>query len=157
MSVFTQERLTALNAAYARCIDNNQLEQWPDFFLEQCLYLITTADNHAAGMQAGIVYADSRAMLADRVLAMRDANVYEEQRYRHIIGAPLVLEENGNTAKVESPYIVVRTMRGGSMQVFATGRYIDRIVQTADGTLKFAERLAVNDSNDIDTLLVIPL
>jgi 3-phenylpropionate/cinnamic acid dioxygenase small subunit len=149
--------LTALNAAYARCIDNNQLEQWPDFFLEQCLYLITTADNHAAGMQAGIVYADSRAMLADRVLAMRDANVYEEQRYRHIIGAPLVLEENGNTAKVESPYIVVRTMRGGSMQVFATGRYIDRIVQTADGTLKFAERLAVNDSNDIDTLLVIPL
>jgi 3-phenylpropionate/cinnamic acid dioxygenase small subunit len=157
MSVFTQERLTALNAAYARCIDNNQLEQWPDFFLEQCLYLITTADNHAAGMQAGIVYADSRAMLADRVLAMRDANVYEEQRYRHIIGAPLVLEENGNTAKVESPYIVVRTMRGGSMQVFATGRYIDRIVQTADDTLKFAERLAVNDSNDIDTLLVIPL
>jgi 3-phenylpropionate/cinnamic acid dioxygenase small subunit len=157
MSVFTQERLTALNAAYARCIDNNQLEQWPDFFLEQCLYLITTADNHAAGMQAGIVYADTRAMLADRVLAMRDANVYEEQRYRHIIGAPLVLEDNGDTAKAESPYIVVRTMRDGSMQVFATGRYIDRIVKTADGTLKFAERLAVNDSNDIDTLLVIPL
>ncbi|MEN3296692.1 MAG: anthranilate 1,2-dioxygenase small subunit [Burkholderiales bacterium] len=157
MSVFTQERLTALNAAYARCIDNNLLEQWPDFFLEQCLYLITTADNHAAGMQAGIVYADTRAMLADRVLAMRDANVYEEQRYRHIIGAPLVLEDNGDTAKAESPYIVVRTMRDGSMQVFATGRYIDRIVKTADGTLKFAERLAVNDSNDIDTLLVIPL
>jgi 3-phenylpropionate/cinnamic acid dioxygenase small subunit len=157
MSVFTQERLTALNAAYARCIDNDQLEQWPEFFLERCLYLITTADNHAAGMQAGIVYADTRAMLADRVLAMRDANVYEEQRYRHIIGAPLVLEENGDTAKVESPYIVVRTMRDGSMQVFATGRYIDRIVNTADGALKFAERLAVNDSNDIDTLLVIPL
>lgn len=157
MSAFTQERLTALNAAYARCIDNDQLEQWPDFFVEKCLYLITTADNHAAGMQAGIVYADTRAMLADRVLAMRDANVYEEQRYRHIIGAPLVLEQDGNSAAVESPYIVVRTMRDGSMQVFATGRYLDRVVQTADGALKFAERLAINDSNDIDTLLVIPL
>lgn len=32
MSVFTQERLTALNAAYARCIDNDQLEQLGDFF-----------------------------------------------------------------------------------------------------------------------------
>jgi 3-phenylpropionate/cinnamic acid dioxygenase small subunit len=157
MSVFTQERLSTLNAAYARCIDNDQLEQWPDFFLEQCLYLITTADNHAAGMQAGIVYADSRAMLSDRVLAMRDANVYEEQRYRHIIGAPFILEETGDTATVESPYIVVRTMRDGGMQVFATGRYLDRIVKTPDGTLKFAERLAINDSNDIDTLLVIPI
>jgi 3-phenylpropionate/cinnamic acid dioxygenase small subunit len=157
MSVFTQERLTALNAAYARCIDNDQLEQWPEFFQERCLYLITTADNHAAGMQAGIVYADTRAMLADRVLAMRDANVYEEQRYRHIIGAPLVLEQNGDTAVVESPFIVVRIMRDGGTEVFATGRYIDRIVQLPDATLKFAERLVVCDSNNIDTLLVIPL
>jgi 3-phenylpropionate/cinnamic acid dioxygenase small subunit len=157
MSMFTQERLTALNAAYARCIDNDQLEQWPDFFLEQCLYLITTADNYEAGMQAGVVYADTRAMLQDRVLAMRDANVYEEQRYRHIIGAPLVLEQNGDTATVESPFIVARIMRGGATDVFATGRFIDRIVKTSDGSLKFAERVAVCDSTNIDTLLVIPL
>jgi 3-phenylpropionate/cinnamic acid dioxygenase small subunit len=155
--MFTQERLTALNAAYARCIDNDQLEQWPDFFLEQCLYLITTADNYEAGMQAGVVYADTRAMLQDRVLAMRDANVYEEQRYRHIIGAPLVLEQNGDTATVESPFIVARIMRGGATDVFATGRFIDRIVKTSDGSLKFAERVAVCDSTNIDTLLVIPL
>jgi anthranilate 1,2-dioxygenase small subunit len=41
--------------------------------------------------------------------------------------------------------------------VFATGRYIDRIVQLPDATLKFAERVVVCDSNNIDTLLVIPL
>lgn len=157
MSVFSQERLTALNAAYARGIDNDQLEQWPDFFLERCFYLITTADNHAAGMQAGLVYADTRAMLQDRVLAMRDANVYEEQRYRHVIGAPLVLEQNGDSAVVESPFIVARIMRGGATEMFATGRYIDRIVQLPDATLKFAERVVVCDSGNIDTLLVIPL
>jgi 3-phenylpropionate/cinnamic acid dioxygenase small subunit len=157
MSVFSQERLTALNAAYARCIDNDLLEQWPAFFLERCLYLITTADNHAAGMPAGMVYADTRAMLADRVLAMRDANVYEEQRYRHIIGAPLVLEQRGDRAVVESPFLVVRTMRGGGTEVFATGRYIDQVVQQPDGALAFAERVVVCDSTNIDTLLVIPL
>lgn len=157
MSVFSQERLTGLNAAYARCIDNDLLEQWPAFFLERCLYLITTADNHAAGMQAGMVYADTRAMLADRVLAMRDANVYEEQRYRHIIGAPLVLEQQGDRAVVESPFLVVRTMRGGGTEVFATGRYIDQVVQLPDGALAFAERVVVCDSTNIDTLLVIPL
>jgi 3-phenylpropionate/cinnamic acid dioxygenase small subunit len=157
MSVFSPERLTALNAAYARCIDNDQLEQWPGFFLERCLYLITNAENHAAGMQAGMVYADTRAMLADRVLAMRDANVYEEQRYRHIIGAPLVLEQDGQRAVVESPFLVVRTMRDGGTEVFATGRYIDQVVQLPDGALAFAERVVVCDSTNIDTLLVIPL
>jgi 3-phenylpropionate/cinnamic acid dioxygenase small subunit len=157
MSAFSQERLTALNAAYARCIDNDQLEQWPDFFQERCLYLITNADNHAAGMQAGMVYADTRAMLQDRVLAMRDANVFEEQRYRHIIGAPLVLQQDAERALVESPFLVVRIMRGGATEVFATGRYIDQIVQLPDATLQFAERVVVCDSTNIDTLLVIPL
>jgi 3-phenylpropionate/cinnamic acid dioxygenase small subunit len=157
MSVFSQERLSALNAAYARCIDNDQLERWPDFFLERCLYLITNADNHAAGMQAGMVYADTRAMLQDRVLAMRDANVYEEQRYRHIIGAPLLLEQDGDRAVVETPFLVARIMRGGDTEVFATGRYVDQVVQLPDATLKFAERVVVCDSTNIDTLLVIPL
>ena len=157
MSVFTLERLGQLNATYARCIDNDQLEQWPDFFLEQCLYLITNADNHAAGMEAGMVYADTRAMLQDRVLAMRDANVYEDQRYRHLIGAPLVLEQDGELAVVETPFMVARIMRDGSTEVFATGRYLDRVAQQPDGALKFAERVVVCDSTNIDTLLVIPL
>jgi len=157
MSVFTLERLGQLNATYARCIDNDQLEQWPDFFLEQCLYLITNADNHAAGMEAGMVYADTRAMLQDRVLAMRDANVYEDQRYRHLIGAPLVLEQDGALAVVETPFMVARIMRDGSTEVFATGRYLDRVAQQPDGALKFAERVVVCDSTNIDTLLVIPL
>lgn len=157
MSVFSQERLGALNAAYARCIDNDLLEQWPDFFLEQCLYLITNADNHAAGMQAGMVYADTRAMLQDRVLAMRDANVYEDQRYRHIIGMPLVLEQDDTLAVVETPFLVARIMRDGATEVFATGRYLDRVAQQPDAALKFVERVVVCDSSNIDTLLVIPL
>ncbi|HEV7619805.1 MAG TPA: aromatic-ring-hydroxylating dioxygenase subunit beta [Burkholderiaceae bacterium] len=157
MYEFSQLRLTALNAAYARCIDNDQVEQWPDFFLDKCLYMITTADNYAAGMQAGIVYADTRAMLKDRVFALREANIYEQQRYRHIIGAPLVMEENEYTATVESPFIVVRIMRDGTTDVFATGRYIDRIVHAPETPLKFAERVVVCDSSNIDTLLAIPL
>jgi 3-phenylpropionate/cinnamic acid dioxygenase small subunit len=156
-TVFTQERLGQLNALYARCIDNDRLEQWPDFFTEQCLYLITNADNHAAGMPAGMVYADTRAMLQDRVLAMRDANVYEEQRYRHIVGVPLVLEQDDTLATVETPFLVARIMRGGGTEVFATGRYLDRVVCEEDAALKFAERVVVCDSSNIDTLLVIPL
>ena len=51
-------RLAALNTEYASCIDADRLEEWPGLFLEQCLYRITTADNHRRGYAAGLVYAD---------------------------------------------------------------------------------------------------
>ncbi len=81
-------RLAALNSEYAACIDADRLEDWPGLFVEQCTYKITTADNQRRGYAAGIVYADSRAMLQDRVAALREANIYERQSYRHIVGMP---------------------------------------------------------------------
>jgi anthranilate 1,2-dioxygenase small subunit/terephthalate 1,2-dioxygenase oxygenase component beta subunit len=146
------ERLAALNAEYARCIDDDRLEEWPGFFLERCLYKITSADNLAKGYEAGLIYADSRAMLQDRVSALREANVYERQRYRHIVGLPAARE--GGTA--ETPFLVVRIMRDGKMDLFATGRYLDKLLDE-NGTLRFAERIVVCDSSRFDTLLAIPL
>ncbi|MDX3905188.1 MAG: aromatic-ring-hydroxylating dioxygenase subunit beta [Pigmentiphaga sp.] len=157
MADFSQARLANLNAAYARCIDNDDVEAWPAFFEERCLYVVNTADNHAAGMQAGVIYADTRAMLQDRVSALREANVYERHRYRHIVGLPFVLGVDEDAVRVETPFLVVRIMRDGTTDVFASGRYLDRVVEGADGQLKFAERIAVCDSQNIDTLLAIPL
>ena len=65
MSVLLQ--VAELNAAYAATIDADRLEAWPDFFVESCLYKITSADNRKHGYSAGIVYANSRAMLHDRL------------------------------------------------------------------------------------------
>ena len=53
--------------AYARCIDSGNLEGWPEFFEENCTYKITTADNYAEGLEAGIIFANSKGMLLDRV------------------------------------------------------------------------------------------
>jgi 3-phenylpropionate/cinnamic acid dioxygenase small subunit len=145
------DRLAVLNADYARCIDDDRLEEWPGFFLERCLYKITTADNLAKGYEAGLVYADSRAMLQDRVSALRQANIYERQRYRHIVGLPLVRED-----AVETPFLVARIMRDGRTDLFATGRYLDKVVEE-NGALKFAERVVVCDSSRFDTLVAIPL
>ena len=73
------ERVAQLNAEYARAIDDDRLEQWPGFFTDPCLYKITSADNHRRGLEAGLIYADSRGMLQDRVAALREANIYERQ------------------------------------------------------------------------------
>ena len=146
-------RLAELNAAYAATIDQDRLEAWPDFFTNDCLYKITSAENHKRGYAAGIVYADSRAMLRDRVTALRTANIYERHSYRHIVGLP-VIGSDGMTA--ETPFLVARIMRDGRTDVFATGVYLDVLSDEA-GALRFAQRIVVCDSSHFDTLLAIPL
>lgn len=150
-------RLVELNAAYARAIDNEKFEQWPELFADPCLYKVTTAENVAKGMEAGIMYADSRGMLQDRVSALRKANIYERQRYRHIVGLPAVLGQENGAASVETPFLIVRVMGDGTMTLFATGCYHDKVAADGTGTLKFAERIVVCDGGRFDTLVAIPL
>lgn len=148
--------LTAFNARYAQAIDGDTLEQWPAFFTADCHYRVTHADNEREGLQAGLVWADSRDMLHDRVAALRVANVYERQRYRHILGMPLIEDETGEGTRVQTPFLVARIMHTGETDVFATGVYHDRFVHE-DGRMLLAERVAVCDSPVIDTLLALPL
>ena len=145
-----------LNAAYAATIDADRLEMWPDFFVEDCLYKITSAENHRRGYSAGIVYADSRAMLRDRVTALRTANIYERHSYRHIVGLPVLGATEADGIASETPFLVLRIMRDGRTDLFASGVYVDRISDEA-GSLRFAERIVVCDSSHFDTLLAIPL
>jgi anthranilate 1,2-dioxygenase small subunit len=156
MSEITLDRIVAVQAAYIRCIDGNALEQWPEFFADDCLYKVTTADNQRNGLDAGIIYADSKGMLTDRVLALRQANVYEKQSYRHILGLPVIVSNGGGEAECETPFLVVRIMHDGQSDVFATGVYLDRLRAEGNG-LKFTSRIVVCDSSRIDTLMALPL
>lgn len=156
MNVELQLRIQDLNARYVQAIDDDRLEAWPDFFLDDGRYLVTTAENHARGLPLGMIYATSRAMLRDRVRSLRDANVYEAQRYRHVIGAPIIEPAESGLVQAQTNFIVARVMHSGETMLFATGRYLDRI-SLADGEAKFAEKTVLLDSRQIDTLLAIPI
>ncbi len=145
-----------LNAAYADCIDDDRLEEWPDFFVEDCRYRITSRESHAAGLRHGVIYCASRGMLVDRVMAMRRANIFEPHRYRRIVGPTRIDRAEGGVAEARTNFLAVRIMHNGESQLFATGRYLDRI-DVAQAPHRFIERLVVLDSQKIDTLLVIPL
>ncbi len=171
-------RIADLNARYVDAIDSGRLEAWPEFFLDDSRYRITTAENAEQDLPLAIIYTTSRAMLRDRVKALREANVYEGQRYRHVLGLPLIGmppigmppiggtgssavptgggEGGGAGVRARTNFMVARVMRSGETMLFATGRYEDRIV--FDGaTAMFAEKTVIIDSRQIDTLLAIPL
>jgi 3-phenylpropionate/cinnamic acid dioxygenase small subunit len=145
--------IAGFHAAYIRAIDQDDLERWPDFFADPSFYRITTAANVAEGLEAGVVYADSHGMLRDRITALRRANIYERQRYRHIVGLPALLD---TPMRAETPFLVARVMHDGKTDLFATGVYRDEFV-TMNGALKLARRDVILDSTRIDTLLAIPL
>jgi anthranilate 1,2-dioxygenase small subunit len=155
-AVVRRLELEELYAAYVHCLDADKLEAWPDFFTEDCFYRVTSAENYEAGLPLGLIYATSRNMVKDRVSALREANIYEPQRYRHLVSSLRVVGETAASLEIEANFLVIRTMQEGDMTIFAAGRYVDRVVQTAGGW-KFARKEVVLDSRQIDTLLAIPI
>ncbi|WP_027922612.1 aromatic-ring-hydroxylating dioxygenase subunit beta [Pseudomonas sp. URMO17WK12:I12] len=148
--------ISQTQALYARCIDEGPLEAWPEFFLEKCLYTVTTADNYRQGLPAGMIWANNRGMLVDRISALREANIYERHSYRHMLNQPVILEQNDNLVRSETAFIVLRIMRDGTTDNFVSGRYID-CYRIEDASAMLAERIVVCDSSRIHTLLALPL
>ena len=154
MDLELQLAVERLHARYAHALDSDQLEAWPDFFTEKGKYRITTAENEARGLPLPVLYAEGRAMLSDRIASLRHANIYEPQRYRHMVSAVLVERESDRMARSTANFLVIRIMDNGENLLFASGRYVDRVTLP---DLKYEERVVICDSRRFDTLLAIPL
>lgn len=151
-----RQLISDLIIEYAHAIDDDRLESWAGFFTDDCSYRIINRENHEKGRVVGIMDCSSKGMLQDRILALREANVFEPHAYRHILSGTRIVGRNGDIFNVETSFLVVRIMQEGNMAIFCTGKYIDEIVVSGNEAL-FRSRLVVCDSNRIDTLIVIPI
>lgn len=145
-----------LEHGYVQCIDDNRLEEWPDFFSDACLYKIISRENFDRGLSTPVMYCDSKGMLKDRVTAHRHANVYEPHFYRHLISNIRILGEEQGAFRVQSNYAVFQTRLDGDTQVYNVGRYLDKVV-FENGRARFREKLVICDTLRIPTLLVTPI
>lgn len=143
-------------ADYAHRLDDGLIDEWTGFFAADALYQITTRENEEAGYPLGIMLCEGRGMMEDRVLALKTANIYEPHCYSHILGRPVVDEESPGVWTARSNFSVFRTMESGATELFAIGKYLDRIV-LEDARPKFKARRVILDSRYVDVLLVFPL
>jgi salicylate 5-hydroxylase small subunit len=65
----SREDLHSFYDAYFETLDDGPLEQWPDYFTDDCLYQIIPRENYEAGYKLCTMQADSKGMLVDRVYA----------------------------------------------------------------------------------------
>jgi 3-phenylpropionate/cinnamic acid dioxygenase small subunit len=149
-------RVKQLYDAYADCIDEERYGQWPDFFEDACFYQITTREAHVKKMPVGIIQCNSKGMLIDRINSMHKANIFEPQRYRHMLGALNVELTVDGVVKARMGFSVIRIMESGDSSLFVSGVWESEIVESPDGLL-FRKNIAVLDSSRVDTLIVVPV
>lgn len=145
-----------LYADYATTVDSGQWDLWPEFFTEQCVYKIQPRENHERGFPLATLALTSKGMLKDRVYGIQETLYHDPYYQRHVVGAPIVRQVVDGAIHSEANYAVFRTKFDKESTVFNVGRYIDTIVQTAEG-LKFAERLCIYDSEMIPNSIIYPI
>lgn len=152
-----RDEVEQLYTEYAECLDGGDLERWPELFTEDCLYRIVPRENHELGLPLALVLCESRAMLCDRVDAIRKATFFEPRRLLHLWSGIRVQATPGDPEiRARASFAVLQTLAGRETRVFLAGRYLDRIVREAD-RLRFRERVCVFDSDVVSGSLVYPV
>ena len=141
---------------YAQCLDEDRLEEWPEFFREKAVYKIISRVNVERNYQLATIMCDSRDMMKDRVIAIRNASVFSQRYLRHLVTNVRVAGQEGEAWLVKSNYVVLQTLQNEETKVFNAGQYVDKIVFDNGGP-KFQEKLVIYDTIQIPGLLVIPI
>jgi anthranilate 1,2-dioxygenase small subunit len=149
-------RVQQLLAEYAEIIDDDRLEQWPELFVEHAVYKVIPRENTDRGLPAAAIFCDSRGMLVDRVVSLRQANIYAVHHHRHLLSNLRIVERAGDEVRAQCNYVVFQTRVDGETSIYSAGKYQDRIVVEGD-RLRFKERQVVFDTYRIDSLMVRPL
>lgn len=141
---------------YAALLDGERFEEWLELFADGATYKVMPRDNYDRGLPVAIIQCDNKRMLVDRIAALRNANEYNLHYARHIIGT-VQARQTDDGILIDASYSVYQTTLEGSSRLFSVGRYQDKAVPGPDGRLLLAEKLVINDTFSVPTLLAVPL
>ena len=146
----------ALYAEYARAIDDLRLDDWMALFARECGYFVVPRENVQRGMSLPIIRCRTRDMLADRIVSLQQANIYNIHNDRHIVTNVVVRPEGETGALAEADFVIYQTDQEGETRLFSVGRYRTRLVRE-DGSLRIAEQTAIVDTASVPTLMSTPI
>ena len=155
-TAFDRIALDDLYGDYADLLDDDRLELWLDLFAATCEYRAVARENWVRGLPLSTMWCETRGMLADRIMAIRQTSMYIPRTLRHLVGRPRVTSLGPRWA-VEASFVVTQTLAQEPTTLFAAGRYHDIVVEDDDGRLRFASKVAVYDSDLVPNSLIYPL
>jgi len=149
-------RLADLYGAYDAALAEGEYERWPHFFTEACVYKIIPRENYDSGLPIAMIYAESRAMLTDRIAALRKTMLYAPRIMRNLTTGIVLHSIDADGMRLAASFAAFQTLLNQPSKVFLVGRYYDRAVDDA-GTLRFTERICVTDATLVPTSLIFPI
>tara|TARA_B100000809_G_C14999676_1_gene481084 strand:- start:121 stop:594 length:474 start_codon:yes stop_codon:yes gene_type:complete len=156
ISADVRDAIHDLMADYCHYIDDDRLEDWLEFFTEDCVYKILSRENVENDLPLELLSCRNKNMLRDRILSLREANIYNIHFDKHILGAVRILAEENGAYRVQANYTVYQSNQDGVSELFNVGTYRDLIV-FADGKPLFKEKIAIADTFGIPRLLSTPI
>ena len=145
-----------LYAEYVGCLNEERFEEWPEFFVEACLYKIVPRENFERGLPLATWLCESKGYLKDRVVAIRKTSVYAPRAIRRIVSGIRLRGCSGDALEVRADYAAFETLLDDLTRVFNVGVFHDLIV-SEDGRLKFRQKICVFDSVLVPNSLIYPL
>ena len=145
-----------LMADYCHYLDDNRLEEWLDFFTEDCQYKILSRENVEDGLPLELLSCRNKNMLRDRILSLREANIYNIHFDKHLLGAVRVFGAENSGYRVQANYSLYQSNQDGVSELFSVGTYRD-FITFADGKPLFQEKIVVADTFGIPRLLSTPI
>lgn len=149
-------QLADLYCAYDNALNDGALESWPTLFAEVCVYKVIPRENVEQGLPVALIYCESRDMLMDRVVALRETALYAPRVARRITSGICLRAIEPGGLRLTASFALFQAMQDQPSELFLCGQCQDRVVNDG-GTLRFAERLCIYDSTIVPTSLVYPI
>jgi anthranilate 1,2-dioxygenase small subunit len=156
--MLTSERRLALESlleTYTRLIDDDLLEDWVDLFSEDARYEIISRENLSQGFALPLMLCENRDMIADRIMSLRKANIYNIHTDRHIVSQIRIVPE-GERWRLGANFALYQTDQSGRSALFSVGRY-DDLIGEVDGELRFISKRVIVDTGAVVSLLATPI
>ena len=151
-----RDAISDLIADYVHLIDDDRLEDWVELFTDDCTYKILSRENVDAGYPLELLSCHNKGMLRDRVVSLREANLFNLHTDKHILGAVRVTGEAGGVWSARTNFALYQSTTEGETDLFAVGTYDDKIV-FEDGQARFAEKIVTNDTFAVARMLSTPI
>lgn len=141
---------------YVGRIDEDRLEEWLDLFAEEARYQVLPRENLEQDLPVSIILCTSKNMLRDRIVALRNANLFNPHYDRHLVSQVRVKQEGEGLWRLSANYAVYQSSHEGQSRLFSVGGYRDK-VRMEGGKLLFVEKLVIVDTFAVPSLLATPL
>ena len=150
------EEVRQLYEEVAYYLDDDQVERFPGYFVDDCMYQVVSRENYAEHLPQAAIFCDGLDMVHDRVTALRETQVFVPRTWRHQISAVRITRVEADAIHASANFIVTECMSNVEPAIHLVGQYISSLVRR-DGRLKFKQHLAVYDNYRVMRSLIVPV